>query len=95
MIRSSKYEQKFFETFNMIDDLVKTVNLSMSAQIAIITFEFLMFGLLLIFCSSISTSDNMWHFFLTSLYVHVILFQMSYLASSTTTEVVLNYFHQF
>jgi hypothetical protein len=66
---------------------MKLINHSMGAQMMIKTLELFMFGLLLIFNGSIAAADQIPIFIFTSSYIHITLFQVSFIASSTEEEV--------
>lgn len=94
MIKSSASKHKFFEIFNLMDDVMKAVNRSFGLQMLIMTLELFIYGLILIFCSAMSKSffDTIQYFGI-SFFEHAILFQVSYITSSTASEV--NCYHFF
>lgn len=88
MIKSSTSKVKFFEIFNLMDEVMKAINRAFSIQIMIMTMELFIYGLILIFCSAVSKSSfDTVQFFSVSFFAHAILFQVSYISSSTVSEV--------
>lgn len=88
-----KAQKNFLEGFKLIEDVMKAVNSSMSFQLFIDTLEFFLFGLMLIFTSSIAAGrTKIFNLFGTSMFVHILLFQICYIGDSTESEVKINFF---
>jgi hypothetical protein len=79
---------KYLDFFNSLNDLIKNINRSMGTQMMVKTLELFLYGLLLIFSGSVSPVSNLPLFIFTAIYVHLIIFQISYIASSTKEEVL-------
>lgn len=89
VLRSSKVEQKFFDIFSTIEDVMKSVNRSIGGQMMVMTLELFLFGLILVFCAATSSKPSDFiQFLVTSCYVHIILFQVSYITNSTMSQVI-------
>lgn len=78
---------KFFDLVNLIHELIKCINDAMSMQMMVKSLELFIFGFLLIFSGSSSPLSNLPLYIFTSGYVHLMLFQITFIANATKEEV--------